>query len=459
MLSFPDNFLWGVSTSAHQFEGGAAPNQWLEWEHAGRIRSRDRRGDACDWWHNAERDLDLCQSLGLNALRISVEWSRIEPERGHWNREAIERYCTILREVRSRGMRPFVTLHHFTNPRWFERRGGFTHPAGPGGFAVFAGRAAEYFGEYCRDWVTFNEPNVYTAFGYLFGEFPPGKRMDLRAAMLALMGIHRAHALAYERLHEHQAEAQVGMAIHYAAFEPASRRAPDRWLANVYHELFNLSSLHLLAEGELPGFWWLPAVRVPDAKGKCDFVGLNVYNRFHVRFPYPFGRDFGPGGLFVPPDAPQGDPGVDLPYGEAYPAVIRQAAQSYARLGKPMIVLENGVPDREDRLRPWVMVNTLRAMAELTGEGYDLRGYFHWSLVDNFEWNEGWGLRFGLFELDTKTQERHARPSAELYRGIVARNGLSQKELDKYAGPDNKIGDKEKTTRIPAGFPGIQSPL
>ncbi|HVJ05574.1 MAG TPA: glycoside hydrolase family 1 protein [Candidatus Saccharimonadales bacterium] len=431
MRSFPDNFLWGVSTSAHQFEGGTPPSQWLEWERAGRIRSRDCRGNACDWWVNAERDLDLCESLGLNALRISVEWSRIEPERGKWNREAIERYCTILREVRRRGMRPFVTLHHFTNPQWFEKRGGFTHPAGPGGFAVFAERAVECFGELCSDWVTFNEPNVYTAFGYLFGEFPPSKRMDLRAAMLALMGIHQGHALAYERLHAYQPQAQVGMAINYVAFEPASRSVMDGWLANVYHELFNLSSLYLLADGELPRLWWLPKVRVPDAKGKCDFIGLNVYNRFHVSFPYPFGKDFGPGGLFVPPGAPQGDRGVDLPYGEAYPLVIRQAAESYARLGKPMMVLENGVPDREDRIRPWVMVNTLREMGRLISEGHDLRGYFHWSLVDNFEWNEGWTLRFGLYELDTKTQERRARRSAELYRDIIASNGLSQ-EADEF---------------------------
>jgi beta-glucosidase len=433
MLCFPDNFLWGVSTAAHQFEGGNLLNQWYEWECAGRVRSRDRCGAACDWWRNAERDLDLCASLGLNSLRLSVEWSRIEPERGQWNLEAVERYRTILRELHKRSIRPIISLHHFTHPIWFERRGGFTHPAGPGGFAVFASRAAEFFGDLCSDWVTFNEPNVYTAFGYLFGEFPPGKRLDLRLAILALIGIHKAHALAYDRLHAKQPNAQVGMATNYIVFRAASQNPLDRWLAGAYHQLFNLSTLHFLQQGELPSTWWLPVVRMPEAKGKIDFIGLNVYNRLHVHFPYPFGRDYGPGGLFVPQDVPQGDRGAELPYGEAHPEAVSHAVRDYAELGKPLLVLENGVPDHSDRIRPWVMVNTLREIAGLIQEGYDVRGYFHWSLVDNFEWNEGWTLRFGLYELDHATQARRPRPSAELYRNIIACNGLSPEILAEYA--------------------------
>lgn len=448
MLQFPKDFLWGVSTAAHQYEGGNLLNQWWEWERDGHIRSRDRSGDACDWWRNAERDLDLCAELGLNAIRISVEWSRIEPKRGEWNREAVERYREILKAIRSRGIRPLVSLHHFTHPIWFEQRGGFTHPAGPGGFAVFAGRAQEFFGEFCEDWVTFNEPNVYTAFGYLFGEFPPGKQLDLRLAMLALMGLHQAHAFAYERLHAKQANARVGLAINYIHFHPATESRFDQWLAGVYHELFNLSSLHFLQRGSLPSMWWLPTVSVQDAKDRIDFIGLNVYSRLHVRFPYPLGKDFGPGGIFVPPHVPQGDRGVDLPYGEAAPEVVTRAVRDYSVLRKPMYVLENGVPDRADRIRPWVMVNTLRHLYDLWHEGHDIRGYFHWSLVDNFEWCEGWTLRFGLYELEPHTQLRTPRPSADLYRKIVAQRGLSQEELNLYATPPEPEMVRPKLPRV-----------
>ncbi len=428
MLTFPEHFLWGVSTSAYQYEGGDVPNQWRAWERNGHIRSRDLRGRACDWWENAERDLDLCAKLGLNALRLSVEWARVEPARGQWDAKAIERYRSLFAAARRRGLRLFLTLHHFTHPIWFEERGAFTHPAAPGAFAVFAARAAEYFGEFCTDWVTFNEPNIYTAFGYLLGEFPPGKRYDLRRGMLALLGIHQAHAFAYDRLHAAQPEARVGMAVHYAEFEASSRSLFDRWLRDAYHLLFNQSSLHLLRQGELPARWWLPAARLPDVRGKIDWIGLNVYNRFHVRFS-SLPRSPGAAGLWVPAEVPQGDPGTDYPYGEACPPAVRSAVRDYSALGCPMLVTENGVPDRADRIRPWVMVSTLREMHALIAEGFDLRGYFHWSLVDNFEWTQGWTLRFGLYQLDPATQERLPRPSAELFRRMVAANGVSAEDL------------------------------
>ena len=171
--SFPRHFLWGVSTSSHQFEGGNTLNQWHDWERAGHIRSGSVSGDACDWWRNAERDLDLCAHLGLNSLRISLEWSRMEPAYAHWSDSAVLRYREIIREARRRGLRVFVSLHHFTHPRWFEARGGFLDAQAPELFRHYVKRAVRSLGDLVTDWVTFNEPNVYAAFGYLFGESPP----------------------------------------------------------------------------------------------------------------------------------------------------------------------------------------------------------------------------------------------------------------------------------------------
>ncbi len=201
-------------------------------------------------------------------------------------------------------------------------------------------------------------------------------------------------------------------------------------LASSYDALFNRAALSYLQGEPLPLPFAMMAAGVPECVGKIDFVGLNVYNRLHVRA--PLGEKFGPGGLYVPRNVPQGDHGVAAPYGEAYPKVVSAAVEVYAALGCPMYVMENGVPDRADRIRPWLLVNSLRELRRMWQQGYDVRGYFHWSLVDNFEWSEGWHLRFGLYALDEATQQRIARPSAELYRQIIADKGIRRETLERW---------------------------
>jgi beta-glucosidase len=429
MIEFPAGFQWGVSTSAHQFEGGNVYNQWHEWEARGRIRSGDKCGAACNWWTAAEEDLDRAQQLGLNAMRISLEWSRLEQRPGKWDKAAIRRYRELLKAIRSRGMRVFTCLHHFTHPTWFEYSGAFASSNGPKQFELFAERVVTEFGDLCTDWVTFNEPNVYAAFGYLFGEFPPGRTNDLQGGVAALLGTHRAHALAYDAIHRQQSDAGVGIAVHYVAFRAASPALSDRLLTRLYDAAFNRSTLSILKTGSMPGTMSVLAGRVPEAVGKIDFVGLNIYNRLYVRWPHSKEKT---GGIFVPPNVPQGDHGCELPYGEAYPEAVIPAVETYAQLGKPIYILENGVPDRTDRIRPWVIVRTLRHIRELMDRGFDIRGYFHWSLVDNFEWNEGWRLRFGLYEIDPKTQRRSPRLSARLYHEIVTQNAISDEALEHF---------------------------
>ena len=433
MLTFPDDFLWGVSTSAHQFEGQNTSNQWSTWERRGRIRSGDYTHGACDWWRESRRDLDLCRELGLNAIRISIDWGRLEPAEGQWSRETVYRYRSLLDEIRRAGMRYFVTLHHFTHPQWFEEQGAFLGRVAAERFAIYAERVVNEFGDLCSDWLTFNEPNVYSGFGYLFGEFPPGHRNRIRDCAAVMCNIHRAHAFAYDRIHRLQRDASVGIATNWVEFQPINSGA-DRVLAFLYDAAFNRSSLQLLSGGSLPMPFASFAPEVPEAIGKIDFVGLNVYNRLHVRAPWDESSRK-TGGLFVPPQVPQGDRGMELPYGEACPDAILGAAREYARLNVPLYVMENGVPDRTDRIRPWVLVNSIQRTHQLLQEGTDLRGYFHWSLVDNFEWNEGWTLRFGLYELNPRTQERRARPSAALYRAIIRQNGLNDEQLSRYSDP------------------------
>jgi len=436
-LVFPPQFLWGVSTSAHQVEGHTLNNQWWAWESAGRIKSGDCCGPACDWWKNAERDFDLARGLGLNALRLSVEWSRIEPRPGEWDESALQRYRAILQALLNRGIRPFVTLHHFTHPLWFEHAGGFLSPHSADLFERFTARVLAALGDLCNDWVTINEPNVYCAMAYALGEFPPGQAGNVGAALRALGSMARAHARAYRVIHRFRPEANVGWAQNFLVFKPAGAGL-DPIIAWLQHKLFNESFVQMISSGRVA----FPLSRLvgdlSEVRGTSDFVGLNVYSRFHVCFDRTNPRQFY-GRMFVPAEAPQGDHGVELPYGEAHPQAVTAAIEAVRRLNKPIYILENGVPDASDRIRPWLMVNSLKETQQAIARGADVRGYFHWSLTDNFEWSEGWGLRFGLYALDEKTQKRTIRPSGQLYAQIVNGNALPRELVERYAGvPRNR---------------------
>jgi len=419
---FPARFAWGVATSSHQVEGGNLNNQWAAWEQQGRIKSGDQAGLACDWWRNAERDFDLAQQLGVNALRLSVEWSRIEPTEGQWNAEALDRYRQMLFALLARGMRPFVTLHHFTNPLWLEAKGGWAAPDSPQLFERFTQRVVAALGDLCTDWTTFNEPNVYTSLGYFLGEFPPGRRGRFMQLARVTRNLLLAHTAAYHKIHELQRDANVGWAQHYAVFKPQRpESALDRWLAEFIHRRFNQNFADSILDGRAPFPLNQFGDSLPEAQGTCDYVGINYYSRLRAGFNLRSPKT-GFFQLTVPPNKPQGDSGVEVPYGEAYPEGLRRAVDSFKAFNKPIYILENGVPDRDDRIRPWVIQSSLEQMQTMLREGVDLRGYFHWSLTDNFEWNEGWHLRFGLIELDPATQERKLRPSAQVYADIIKRS-------------------------------------
>ncbi len=432
-LRFPKNFVWGVATSAHQFEGGLDDNNWGAWERRGRIHSGERSGLACDWWRNAERDFDLAREMGLNALRLSVEWSRVEPRENEWNDAALARYREMLEGLVARGITPWVCLHHFTNPAWFELRGGFEDPASPVLFERFARRVVDALGDICRFWVTLNEPNVYAVMGYQLGEFPPGRRGDTRAFVRVTRNLVRAHAHAYRALHAARSGLVVGFTQNFFLFEPFVARSPlDRIVSHIPDVAFNQAFVHALQTGQLPFPFSALAKPLRDVQGTYDFAGYNYYGRFRVTFDAKNPSEFF-SRRFVPEDAPQGDTGHHSPYAECYPHGIAIFARRIAAMGKPIYILENGVPDARDRLRPWLIAHAAREMFDLIAAGVDLRGYFHWSLVDNFEWTEGWQLRFGLIAMDERTQQRTLRNSGRLYGAIARKNALERADVETWA--------------------------
>ncbi len=423
---FPPDFKWGTATSSHQVEGNNTNNDWWAWEQVeGHIKEEHRSGLACNWWERAEEDFDRAAELGQNAHRLSVEWSRIEPEEGRFDEAALERYRAMLRGLRERGIEPMVTLHHFTNPLWLAEMGGWENPRVIPLFERYAARVVEALGEFCDLWCTINEPNVVVFLGYMEGIFPPGKQ-DLRAAMEAGRNLMRAHAAAYRRIHQLQPGARVGFAHNIRIFDPASPRSPlDRRVARWQDQAYNESFLAAVTRGR----WLLPlglgwAFRL---RNTLDWVGLNYYTRDVVAFDRRMARQLF-GRNFHHEDAELLDGG----YGEFYPEGMGRTLRRLARLGLPIYVTENGIPDSDDDQRPRYILTHLHQVWRVLQGCHPVMGYYHWTLVDNFEWAEGWTLRFGLIELDPATQARTPRRSAYLYRDIIRANAITPQIIDEY---------------------------
>ena len=424
---FPPDFIWGVSTSSHQVEGGNENNQWWDWEaEEGHIKGGERSGAACDWWHRAEEDFDRAAEMGLKSLRLSIEWSRVEPEPGRFDDAALERYRSMLEGLRQRGLEPMVTLHHFTNPRWLEKQGAWINEGTVAYFARYVERVVQALGHETRLWCTINEPNVYTLLGYLTGDFPPGHH-DLKEGLLVLRHLLEGHAAAYHTIHRLQPAAQVGLAYNLFVIEPAEPRALlDRIAARLSDWAYNGMFLTALQKGLL-----LPpmgAAYLPHLRRTLDWIGLNYYGRIHIAFDRNAQEM-----LYTRIVADEQAEMMDGNYGELYPKGLYRALKRLARLNLPIYITENGIPDADDDMRPRALLLHLRQLWWALQENLPIRAYYHWTLVDNFEWIDGWSLRFGLFELDPATQARKRRPSADLYAAIAQGNAITPDLVEAYA--------------------------
>jgi len=415
---FPEGFLWGTAAAAHQVEGGNHANDWWAWEQTpGHIKNDDRSDPACDHYERFAGDFDLLRSLHQNAHRLSLEWSRIEPAPGQFSKTAIQHYADMLQALRDRGMEPMVTLHHFTNPSWIADAGGWETPDTALRFANYADHVVRELGQLARYWVTVNEPTVIAYQGYVRGEWPPGKR-DLGAAARTLVTLLRGHWLAYERIKMRQPELQLGLAHHVRVFDPARFFAPqDRIVAAAFNRVFNNTLLQSLRQGRLAS----PLTRAGHASGPApsqDFFGLNYYTRELVKFNRHYGAE-----LFGERVLPVGAPRSDLNW-ELYPEGFYRVLRSLQGEGLPIFVTENGIADAADVRRPDFLLTHIGAMLRAIHAGVPVRGYFHWTCFDNFEWAEGYSAKFGLIACDPLTQERRLRPSARLYAEICRNNEL-----------------------------------
>jgi beta-glucosidase len=417
-LRFPDGFLWGTATSAHQIEGGNLRNDWWVWEQSpGHVRDGSTSRVACDFWNRAEDDLALAARIGTNAFRFSVEWSRVEPDEGRFDDEALLRYRGWAERLRALGLEPLVCLHHFTLPQWLAAKGGFERPLAVDRFARFADRVAGALAGPVRWWLTVNEPMVYVALGWFAGVWPPGKR-SLPDALKVARNLVRAHAAAYRILHRRVPGAMVSAGSHVASFVPAdASSALDRGVAALRDRVLNRVWLDATLDGRLApplGAW----ERVADAVDSHDYLAFQHY------FTYPVAFSAAAAANLFAKELQRPREGVPPFMGEFRPEGLGAWALDLARHGKPLLVSEHGLLENEERERPAFLVRALEGLHSAIQAGADVRGYFHWSLLDNFEWAEGLSARFGLVRVDFATQERAVKESGRVYERIARANAI-----------------------------------
>jgi beta-glucosidase len=380
-LKFPEGFLWGAATASYQVEGGIENCDWAEAARDGKV---PECGQACDHYNRYEEDFDIAKTLGHNAHRFSVEWARIEPEEGKFNDEAIEHYREVLRALHERGMTPMVTLWHFTLPVWFSKSGGWERKDAPEVFARYCAHVVHELGDAVKNYSTINEPMVVAGIGYIRGRWPPfGNKAFLRYFKM-LTNMARGHGAAYRAIKKEYPNKEVGIVKHtipyMAGKNPLHKIAA--WFSNLGWTYLFMSRVHK----------------------ECDWIGLNYYNR----------KVFGETRTLEKTDM-----GWNID-----PEGIYDALQILKKYKKPIYIAEAGCADASDKFRTDYIRDTIRAIHHAVRNGVKVKGYCYWSLLDNYEWAEGFGKRFGLVEVNYDTLERTIRPSAYVYKEICETNSV-----------------------------------
>lgn len=414
IMYFPAGLLWGSATAAYCVEGASPASDWSEWgQQPEGVLDESKPGRACEWWAGRWReDFDRAQETHQTALRLSVEWARVQPEPDRWDEPALDRYREMLIGLNQRGISPLVCLHHNTNPLWFANEGGWENEQAPAYFAEYARRVVEALKAYCALWVTFSAPNAYALSAYQMGTFPPGRR-DAAATGRSLVNLAKAHAGAYAAAHALQSNAQVGFTHLWSG---AARRAEAG--QNVFPLAFQTGKLEYGSLRE----------NLPQLKESLDFLGIDYFSRE----PSP-GAPKAERKKRRAPDAIPAKENSEGGYPESDPTGLREAIKWGGKFALPMYITANGCDDARDEYRRAYLAEHVHALWHMVNFNAPVRGYFHWSLIDHISWERGWNAKFGLWAVDPQTQLRSRRESADFYAEICRTGALSSDMVEKYS--------------------------
>ena len=417
-LTLREGMELGTASAATQIEGGELDHTWLSWYRRGRIKDGTSPARANDHYARWQEDDQLMADLGMQIARVGVEWARVEPKDGAFDQAAIDHYVEEIRWLNNHKIKPLVTLHHFTNPTWFEALGAFEKRRNVQYFLRFVTRLVQAFGTEVTEYITINEPNVYAALGYYSGEWPPGEK-SLRRAARVMSVLTVAHVQAYQLIHALQRgmgvpETRVSYALNMQVFEPEDpNKFSHRLGAYIADRFFQGSIMKAM---ELGVFRWpirnLGGIR----KGVyCDFIALNYYTRAAM-------NGFRPG-------VRKGVPVNDLGW-EIYPQGIVECLKRLEQLHPlPIYVTENGTCDNRDTFRSRYLFDHLQALCR---SGLPVKRYYHWCFLDNFEWLEGESARFGLVHVNYQTQKRTVKASGRFFAEIIRRGGVTGEMYQTY---------------------------
>ena len=405
MKTFPDGFYWGAATAAYQVEGGIDNTDWAKAATEDRV---PHCGLACDHFNRYEADFDIAKDLGHTAHRLSVEWARIEPVEGEFNHEAIEHYRNVLQALKERNIKPFVTLWHFTLPLWFSESGSFERADSPEIFARYSAFVVKELGDLCDHFSTMNEPNVFGSNGWLRGSWPPFKRFAV-TDMVSITNSGRMHdskaSKGFKPFFTYLKVMKNLALSHNEAYKSIKKVSPSTEVSVVKHVIVfaaNWNPINKL-KAAIANYSWTSVFmnRVID---HTDSIGLNYY----------FYTQFG--------DTKQWKK-TDMDWNFA-PEHIYDALMRLSKYKKPLFVSEGGLADADDSDRAEYIQKQVAGTWRAIQDGADVRGHLYWSLMDNYEWALGFGMRFGLIEIDYETLKRTVRPSAYVYKEIIERNAV-----------------------------------
>jgi len=429
-VKLPKSLKLGVATAATQIEGGDYNNNWYEWSKLGKIKNNESSIIACDHWNRYPEDINLMKELGIEIYRMSIEWSRIEPRCGEWSSDGIKHYIDEIDLLLKNNIEPLVTLHHFSMPIWAQNLGGFTNRKVVDYFVRFCEKVVFFLGDRVCEYCTINEPNVFVNDTYMDGKYPGGTKGNLISYFKASKNLIIAHIKLYELIHKTRSmnnftgTTKVRIVPHLAYFDTNVKNPLFKLTTNFINHSFHTIFMKGMIEGKL-SFPFFPR-KLSKNKINADFIGVNYYTRSMISPSWDIGMLFGK--VHYKKNI-EFEKKTDLDW-EIFPEGLYRVTKGiYDKYKLPIYITENGIADAKDLKRKGFINCHLNEVKNLIEDGVDVKKFYYWSLLDNLEWDDGYGPRFGIVSVDYNTQERTITESGYNYSQIIKTRTIEIDEM------------------------------